>query len=334
MLIFKTLIRSNLISTKISNIRTHILCSQSITTMATSAILKSAHYPFAPFLLPPSLPAVIRLTSCGEISQQSSFGPLFLSSAPWMLMQSATPMYLLGTDVKSSVGFTDTVRREKVASSGLWIARNYENVSVMEDGIFNLPNLISISRMLSGPIIGWMILNEWYISSFVALGLSGMTDWLDGFVARKMNINSVLGSYLDPLADKVLICSVALAMVKKDLLHAWLVQLVVLRDVILVSGAVYKRSSSSDWKWKSWFDFFSLNTICPERVQPLFLSKVNTVFQLTLVTIALLQPEFGTEETQVYITYLSWLVASTTVASTVAYGVQHLYKTAATVSVR
>lgn len=158
MLIFKTLIRSNLISTKISNIRTHILCSQSITTMATSAILKSAHYPFAPFLLPPSLPAVIRLTSCGEISQQSSFGPLFLSSAPWMLMQSATPMYLLGTDVKSSVGFTDTVRREKVTSSGLWIARNCENVSVMEDGIFNLPNLISISRMLSGPIIGWYIL--------------------------------------------------------------------------------------------------------------------------------------------------------------------------------
>lgn len=169
-----------------------------------------------------------------------------------------------------------------------------------------------------------MILNEWYLSAFVGLAISGATDWLDGYMARKMGINSVIGSYLDPLADKVLIGCVALAMVDKDLLHPGLVGLVVLRDVALIGGAVYKRASSLGWEWKSWFDFFNLDGTHPQNVEPLFISKVNTVLQLALVTAALLQPEFGTQETESYITYLSWLVASTTVASTAAYGAQHM----------
>lgn len=192
------------------------------------------------------------------------------------------------------------------------------------ESFVNWPNIISMSRLLSGPFLGWMIIHEMYVPAFIGLAISGATDWLDGYVARKMGINSVVGSYLDPLADKVLIGCVALAMVDKGLLHPELVGLIVLRDLALVGGAVYKRASDLDWKWRSWFDFFNLDGTRPQKVEPLYLSKVNTVFQLVLVTAALLQPEFGTQETQSYITYLSWLVASTTVGSTAAYGVQHL----------
>jgi cardiolipin synthase len=149
-----------------------------------------------------------------------------------------------------------------------------------------------------------MIVNEWYLPAFGTLALSGASDWLDGFLARKMGINSVFGSYLDPLADKVLIGCVAIAMVEKDLLHPGLVGLVVVRDLLLVGGAVYKRASSLGWKWNSWSDFVNLDAIHREKVKPLFISKVNTVFQLMLVAAALLQPEFGTEETQNYITVL------------------------------
>ncbi|GKV16045.1 hypothetical protein SLEP1_g26754 [Rubroshorea leprosula] len=105
---------------------------------------------------------------------------------------------------------------------------------------------------------------------------------------------------------------------------AGLVGIVVLRDATLVGGAVYMRASSLGWQWKSWSDFFNLDGTRPQKVEPLFISKVNTVFQLVLVAAALLQPEFGTPETQSYITYLSWLVATTTVASTIAYGAQHM----------
>ncbi|ONK65489.1 uncharacterized protein A4U43_C07F37630 [Asparagus officinalis] len=269
----------------------------------------------------PSSSSILRLTS-------SHSGPRFICSPPWMLSQFTTPLYLRGKD---AIFPSDLLRVRSFPTElgfiggdgGLISDGGIERVE-LDDRFLNLPNLISISRGVSGPFIGWMIINEWYLPAFCGLAISGATDWLDGFLARKMGINSVFGSYLDPLADKVLIASVALAMVKQDLLHPALVGLVVFRDVALVIGAIYKRASSLGWEWKSWSEFVNLDVLHREKVEPLFISKVNTVFQLLLVAGALLQPEFGTEETQLYIKYLSWLVASTTIASSAAYGAQHL----------
>ncbi|GFP97022.1 cardiolipin synthase mitochondrial [Phtheirospermum japonicum] len=278
-------------------------------------------------------------------------GPLLLSNPPWKLSQSSTPLllrsdvvlrflklrahnllqrralpYNLGYDarwlLRESSG--DEFRKEAEIDAGV-------GGGGISDSYLNIPNFISFARLLSGPLLGWstlqcgpwMIVHDMYSSAFIGLAISGATDWLDGYVARKMRINSVVGSYLDPLADKVLIGCVALAMVDKDLLHPGLVALVVLRDVGLVGGAFYKRASDLGWKWNSWPDFFNLDGANAQKVEPLLISKVNTVFQLALVAAALLQPDFGNEETQHYINYLSGLVASTTVASTAAYGVQH-----------
>ncbi|XP_004293273.1 PREDICTED: cardiolipin synthase, mitochondrial [Fragaria vesca subsp. vesca] len=264
-------------------------------------------------------------------------GPLFLSFPPWKLSQSATPLYLRRNaavlEKIEALNF-NLLRKKRTTSPPELTSGSDPTVSDRPplkeagDDFVNLPNLISMARMVSGPVLGWMIVNEWYSAAMVGLAVSGASDWLDGYVARRMRINSVVGSYLDPLADKVLIGCVALAMVHKDLLHPGLVGIIVLRDVGLVSGAVYERASSLGWKWKSWSDFFNLDATRPQKVEPLFISKVNTVFQLVLVAAALLQPEFGTLETQSYVTYLSWLVASTTLASTAAYGAQHLRKSA------
>ncbi|KAK1378971.1 cardiolipin synthase (CMP-forming), mitochondrial [Heracleum sosnowskyi] len=291
--------------------------------------------------------------------------PLFLSSHPFTLSQSATRFYsqphlvfLPSVQALVSPNFSRVGSGEENVGGGDQVEKgggvnwfvnlpNFSRVNFVSKrvgsgvenlgggdpvekggggggGFVNLPNLISMSRLISGPVIGWMILQEMYLPAFGCLAVSGATDWLDGYVARKMGINSVVGSYLDPLADKVLIGSVALAMVEKGLLNSGLVGIIVLRDVALVGGAIYNRASSLNWNWKSWSDYFNLDGIQAQKVEPLFLSKVNTVFQLLLVTAALLQPDIGTQDTQSYITYLSWLVASTTVASTAAYGVQHL----------
>ncbi|KAJ0082885.1 hypothetical protein Patl1_11090 [Pistacia atlantica] len=265
-------------------------------------------------------------------------GPLFLSFPPWKLSQSATPLNGVflrkvqalnldlihgGTKLPSQLEFgSDVLNRAEDEVGGHGLLKSF----------VNLPNLVSMSRLVSGPFIGWMITNEMYSSAFVCLAISGATDWLDGYMARRMKINSVVGSYLDPLADKVLIGCVALAMVHMDLLHPGLVGIVVLRDVALVGGAVYLRASSLGWKWKSWSDFINLDGTSPQKVEPLFLSKVNTVFQLVLIAAALLQPEFGTPETQSDITFLSLLVASTTVASTIAYGGQYMRKRSALIT--
>ncbi|TKY54023.1 Cardiolipin synthase (CMP-forming) [Spatholobus suberectus] len=258
-------------------------------------------------------------------------GPLFLTWPPWKLSQSATPLYLHGNAVVFPKVHPFNLLRSTTTIPPLRfpdpVPSHCDNSSLFHSFV-NLPNFISFTRLISGPILAWMISNEFYTSAMVGLALSGGTDWLDGYVARKMKIDSVVGSYLDPLADKVLIGCVALAMVHKDLLHPGLVSLVVFRDVFLVGGAVFLRANSLGWKWKSWFDFFNLDGTCRQKVEPLFLSKVNTVFQLVLVAAALLQPEFGTQETQSYITYLSYLVASTTLASTAAYGAQYFRRSA------
>ncbi|KAG1347328.1 Cardiolipin synthase (CMP-forming), mitochondrial [Cocos nucifera] len=289
---------------------------------------------------------VLRLTSSHPtlfppLSRWVPFsGPLFLSSPPWKLSQSATPLYLRGKEaifpkdllkVRSfpiRLGFRSAgeVGREVVDVIGWRQASNVDG-EIGRGGIgesfLNLPNLISLSRMASGPLIGWMVMSEWYLPAFGGLVISGATDWLDGFLARKMGINSVIGSYLDPLADKGEILTCVLV------LEAGLVGLVVLRDIGLVSGAIYKRASSLGWEWRSWSDFINVDATRRDKVEPLFISKVNTVLQLLLVAAALLQPEFGSEETHLYITYLSYLVASTTVASSIAYGAQHLCKRSA-----
>ncbi|KAG4142864.1 hypothetical protein ERO13_D06G153400v2 [Gossypium hirsutum] len=246
-------------------------------------------------------------------------GPLFLASPPWKLSQSATPFWgnvtvlrkvqALNLDLIRGGGAKFPVKLPfgSVLSNPTGLDRvetqkqsNKEREAVLESFV-NLPNFISMSRLVSGPLLGWMIVNEMYGLAFVGLAISGATDW-------------------------VLIGCVALSMVHNHLLHTGLVGLVVFRDVALVSAAVYQRASSLGWQWKSWLDFFNLDGTSPQKVEPLFISKVNTVFQLILVASALLQPEFGTLETQSCITYLSWLVAVTTVGSTFAYGAQHMRK--------
>ncbi|XP_022720606.1 cardiolipin synthase (CMP-forming), mitochondrial-like [Durio zibethinus] len=271
-------------------------------------------------------------------------GPLFLSSPPWKLSQSATPLWgnvavlrkvqALNLDLIRGSGAKFPVKLQfgSVLSDprvSVRVETSKEGTKEWEavlESFLNLPNLLSMSRLVSGPLLGWMIVNEMYGFAFLGLAMAGATDWLDGYIARKMMINSVVGSYLDPLADKVLIGCVALSMVHNHLLHPGLVGLVVLRDVALVSGALYQRAISLDWQRKNWLDFFNLDGTGPQKIEPLFISKVNTVFQLILVTSALLQPEFGTPETQSCITYLSWLVAATTVGSTIGYGAQLVRK--------
>ncbi|MFS7905126.1 putative CDP-alcohol phosphatidyltransferase, CDP-alcohol phosphotransferase, transmembrane [Helianthus anomalus] len=257
-------------------------------------------------------------------------GPLFLSYPPWKLLQLATPLYF-----QSDVVSVPKLRPLDFLPEPIKLATSLDHNKDSEifgsrggDGLVrsfvNWPNCISMSRLVSGPVLGWMIMQEMYLPAFIGLVVSGATDWLDGYVARKMGINSVVGSYLDPLADKVLIGCVAMAMVERGLLHSGLVALVVIRDLALVGGAVYIRANHLGSKSRNWSEFFNLDGVRPQKVEPLMISKVNTCFQLALVTGALLQPEFGTQETESYITYLSWLVAATTVGSTAAYGTQHL----------
>lgn len=186
--------------------------------------------------------------------------------------------------------------------------------------VINWPNAISLGRLFSGPFLAWLIVEGLLQPAVVGLIISGASDWLDGYIARRRGIDSVFGTYLDPLADKVLIGCVALSMAHAGYLPPALVALVIARDAALIGGSFIHRAHNMKWQVSSLQDFFNVMNGSVQKVKPLYISKINTVFQLALVGVALIQPAFGIEDTYSLVPLLSWCVAFTTCASSVGYG--------------
>jgi len=130
----------------------------------------------------------------------------------------------------------------------------------------NLPNLITIGRIVLVPVTVWLILTRAYDLAFLAFLVAGASDAVDGFLARRLKMRSSLGAHLDPIADKLLLVSVYVALAILQELPAWLVILVVGRDVLIV-GAVLL----------SWV------IAKPLVIKPLFVSKANTAMQIIFI---------------------------------------------------
>ncbi len=169
-----------------------------------------------------------------------------------------------------------------------------------------VPNLITVLRFALVPAIIYAMLSGemwWAMVGFIVAGLS---DGVDGFVARQFNQRSELGAYLDPLADKLLLVTVFVALGLLGELPLWLVILAVSRDVLIV-GAVL------------------LSTIMqhPIEMKPLFISKANTAFQIILAAWVLVELAFQTSISDMR----DWLIIASallTAGSTAAYFVTWL----------
>lgn len=101
-----------------------------------------------------------------------------------------------------------------------------------------LPNLITILRIILVPFLIAAIFRAHYELAFVLFFVAGVSDLLDGFLARHFNWHTRLGSLLDPLADKLLVAGVFIALAVTGLVPAWLAVLVIVRDLIIVTGAL------------------------------------------------------------------------------------------------
>ena len=101
----------------------------------------------------------------------------------------------------------------------------------------NIPNLISVLRLLLVPLTVWLIISEAYGWAFVTFMVAGISDGIDGYLARRFDWRTRLGAYLDPLADKTLLVSVFVTLGLLKLIPAWLVITVVSRDALII-GAV------------------------------------------------------------------------------------------------
>lgn len=103
----------------------------------------------------------------------------------------------------------------------------------------NVPNILTIIRFLFIPIIVNLIFTGDYILAFVFFTISGATDVLDGFIARKFNLISNFGKLMDPLADKLTQVCILASLVKVDIIPFWILVIVILKELIMVIGASF-----------------------------------------------------------------------------------------------
>ena len=99
-----------------------------------------------------------------------------------------------------------------------------------------IPNFITIARLLGVPLIIWLMIADRFVEATLLFVLAGLSDAADGFYAKRFNATSALGSYLDPVADKALLVSVFVTLGFKGILPAWLIVLVVSRDLFIIGG--------------------------------------------------------------------------------------------------
>ncbi len=168
----------------------------------------------------------------------------------------------------------------------------------------NLPNSITIIRVILIPFFINLMVYGYYREALIVFVAAGITDALDGAIARLTKQQTELGAFLDPMADKLLIVSSFVTLVLLGRLPVWLVIIVVSRDVILAFGALIIYVTMHDL-----------------RVKPSFIGKTTTLLQLIVITLSLVLINYDTDydgELGLML-ILQWATALVTIASGVQY---------------
>lgn len=196
---------------------------------------------------------------------------------------------------------------------------------VKHEKIYTLPNYLTLSRIALSPLVGYLIVKQ---QSSLAIGLFGyccVTDFVDGYLARKWNMKSAFGSIIDPMADKLMMTVCTLSLCYSGHVPTYLASLIIGRDLLLSLMAIYYRyvTLDSPKTFKRYADI----SIPSASVRPNSISKVNTFFQMIYLGVLVLQPgiegvlaeESLTSNFHLLLKGMEFLVASTTFISGCTY---------------
>ncbi|MBK1623560.1 CDP-alcohol phosphatidyltransferase family protein [Afifella marina] len=164
-----------------------------------------------------------------------------------------------------------------------------------------LPNFITLARLVSVPLIVWLIVIQNWTGATVVFVLAGISDGIDGLIAKRFGASSDLGAYLDPIADKALLVSLFLVLGFQAVLPPWLIILVVSRDILIVGGVIL-----------AWM------LVNPIAMRPLWVSKFNTTAQIVLLALVLAE-HAGIKSLSIAIWPMIITTAGLTVGSAGAY---------------
>jgi len=167
----------------------------------------------------------------------------------------------------------------------------------------NIPNSLTVLRIVLVPVIVILLIQGQYGKALVCFIVAGVTDGLDGLIARSLNQTTVVGAYLDPLADKALVISMFATLAIVGVIPGWLAVVVISRDCIILGGILVMTLMSVDLE-----------------IKPSFVSKINTMLQLVTIFFALLLKMDGAEKHfHGAFMFVCWLTAIFTVISGADY---------------
>jgi cardiolipin synthase (CMP-forming) len=164
----------------------------------------------------------------------------------------------------------------------------------------NIPNILTVLRILVTPLFVIFLIRDQHAYALIIFVVAGISDGLDGLIARVFNQRSDLGAVLDPIADKLLVTAAYISLGILKYIPGWLAVVVISRDVLIVTGVAVL--TFADIR----FD-----------IRPTLISKWTTVFQVLTVSVGLLSLNFSGLETVLRV--LGWVAAGITVISGLHY---------------
>lgn len=177
--------------------------------------------------------------------------------------------------------------------------------------VWTIPNILSCARMALAPVVGYFVITEQPVIAIGILISCAISDVVDGWIARKFNQQSALGSVLDPIGDKLIIGSLSISLLVTGQLPLWLFTMILSRDLVLVLFSFYIRSRIMTGPIT--LKRFVSPTVNTAVVNPTFISKLNTALQFILLGLTVTSPIFPIIEPTLY--PLQILVGATTFVS-------------------
>jgi cardiolipin synthase len=166
----------------------------------------------------------------------------------------------------------------------------------------NLPNILTLIRVLLTPLFIILIINKYFEWALFTFAIAGVTDGLDGLIARLTHQRTELGTYLDPIADKLLTFAAFISLAIIEMIPSWLVVIVITRDIMILVG----------------FLVMFLTNYHP-KINPSLLSKMTTAFQIITILVALLAGLFpGFLRLSAFAYYVTGII-------TILSGAQYVY---------
>ncbi|GIC88564.1 hypothetical protein Aud_004959 [Aspergillus udagawae] len=156
------------------------------------------------------------------------------------------------------------------------------------ENIYTVPNILTFSRLLAAPLVGYFLVHDHHAAALSLFVYAGLTDLVDGYIARRYNLQTVVGTIIDPMADKLLMTIGVACLAINGSIPVWLAVIILGRDVGLALSAIYYRwiSLPPPKTMARYWDF----SLPSAEVKPTGISKVNTALQLVLVGSAIALP--------------------------------------------